>query len=1194
MKLNKKSIIITLLLTGLYSFTFSQNKELLKNQFDFAQETKGFLEGFNQNLGQNDFEYHSLRRDITESLLTRSSDGLMAIEWETQPVPENYKEKNASFVWLAAIDLTDKTNRFDVFVNDIKKFEIISSKKTEWEIESNDGGKLKFLMFSKDQHGDAHGYMLLSAPNEWITPGKPLKIKIVGQSNNENTWIIVYKAKDNISYLSNASQYETWMDVSCEPQKGAYTFKVEAPAYMVGSPIEIEFGGTQAKLVLKEHNGEATASAIFENFSNHHLLIRDGKNRIIDIEDIEQETSKQIILAKSLLKIESSKKEDVINISSRRIYTPNTVKNLLGLVQSDLSISTIYLMNSSHQDIAWMDSPEKCVLERDTMLITPLINSLEEKPYLRFDLEDALMIKEYIERHPEKRELIGQLLNNGTLSCGSTFIQPYEEMYSGEALARQFYLGAKWLKDEFDYKADTYWNVDVPGRTLQMPQIMKKAGTNYMMISRHERGIFYWESPDGSSVLTFSPGHYYDGFVPLQKDFFEAAEYIASSTLDWEKYFSSNTNQPIIPILSSADMSPVHDYSPIINQWESIKDLETSPGEIVLAKLPKFKIVTSSEFMKAFETAATNIPSIKGERPAVWLYIHGPGHQKAIKASRHGDIMLTMAEKFATMDALAQNSFAYYPQQRLHNAWEAKIFPDHGWGGKYGHITDDLFRRKFEFAQSEAKQIIENATKSLAGNIKTKENAGTPIVVFNSLSWDRDDIIQCTLQFDKGKVIDFTIQDANNKTVAYQKEKTERYADNTLKSVDISFIANDIPSLGYATFYARPVQIKSKEKENMHDHSFENDFYMLEFSDGGLSSIYDKELEVELLNTEKFKGGEVFTMKSEGNGAGEFDDVQKPSMEDFDKASNYPSKWELVSNGPVFTSYKMRQKIRHAVVEETITIYNFIKKIDFEVELLNWEGVLYREYRMAMPLNMENAQVAYEVPYGVAEVGKDEIDGAAGERYLTPAADIHPRGIENWIGASNGEFGVTLSSSVAVADYIDPTDNPVDYTILQPLLLASRKSCHWIGNEYLQTGNHYFFFSLTSHQPGWQNGFRFGKQANEKLVTVVNPPHFKKAYLPEINSFFSLDTENAIVSAIKKSDDDDAIVIRLYDILGEKSNLNLKLDSNLNIDKAFHTSLIEDNLFQQPNFENIIPINLESYSIETFRIFINNNMTKKE
>ncbi len=34
-----------------------------------------------------------------------------------------------------------------------------------------------------------------------------------------------------------------------------------------------------------------------------------------------------------------------------------------------------------------------------------------------------------------------------------------------------------------------------------------------------------------------------------------------------------------------------------------------------------------------------------------------------------------------------------------------------------------------------------------------------------------------------------------------------------------------------------------------------------------------------LLNTEKFLGGEVISMRSVGNGAGEFDAVQQPDME---------------------------------------------------------------------------------------------------------------------------------------------------------------------------------------------------------------------------------------------------------------------------------------------------------------------------
>ena len=183
----------------------------------------------------------------------------------------------------------------------------------------------------------------------------------------------------------------------------------------------------------------------------------------------------------------------------------------------------------------------------------------------------------------------------------------------------------------------------------------------------------------------------------------------------------------------------------------------------------------------------------------------------------------------------------------------------------------------------------------------------------------------------------------------------------------------------------------------------------------------------------------------------------------------------------------------------------------------------------------------------------------------------------------NKEFGVTLSSSVVGADYIDPTDDPVQNTILQPILLASRRSCHDEGNEYLQTGNHHFSFSLTSHLPGWKHGFQFGKQANEKLFVVVNPEQSINANLPENKSFFKVSGNNVIVSAIKKSEDQNAVVLRMYDILGESSDFELELD--FKPIKIYQTSLIETEKVERQHGVSIIPIKLGKYSIETFKLF---------
>ena len=135
-------------------------------------------------------------------------------------------------------------------------------------------------------------------------------------------------------------------------------------------------------------------------------------------------------------------------------------------------------------------------------------------------------------------------------------------------------------------------------------------------------------------------------------------------------------------------------------------------------------------------------------------------------------------------------------------------------------------------------------------------------------------------------------------------------------------------------------------------------------------------------------------MQSVGNGAGEFTDVQQPSMEGYDKTGNYETTWEKIADGPVYTSFRYRQPVRYAVVEETVIIYKQIKKIDFEIDIKNWQGILYREFRAAFPLNMSSSEITYEVPIGVVTVGKDELKGPAGNNYQTDCGLIHPRTLD--------------------------------------------------------------------------------------------------------------------------------------------------------------------------------------------------------
>ena len=257
---------------------------------------------------------------------------------------------------------------------------------------------------------------------------------------------------------------------------------------------------------------------------------------------------------------------------------------------------------------------------------------------------------------------------------------------------------------------------------------------------------------------------------------------------------------------------------------------------------------------------------------------------------------------------------------------------------------------------------------------------------------------------------------------------------------------------------------------------------------GGIGRLFDREIGREVLDTTKFLGGELFTIHSQGNGAGEFASVQQPDMEGFAKASRFAPGWAILEDGPVRTVCEMRVMLPNTTARERLTLYHTVKRIDLGISLDNFDGTRYREYRFALPLAMDkSATVAYQVPMGVVEVGKNEIAGAAGERYVEPCTEVHPREVQDWFGATDGDMSVMVTSDVSVFDWIDPTDNPVDNPVLQPVLLASRKSCHGEGNWYLQAGDHDFKFSLTSQPGDWRGSASAASQPVRPLIVITHP-----------------------------------------------------------------------------------------------------------
>lgn len=857
-----------------------------------------------------------------------------------------------------------------------------------------------------------------------------------------------------------------------------------------------------------------------------------------------------------------------------------------------------YIMSSSHQDIAWMNSPDICIRDRDLKVISPALEKLRKSPDSRFAVETTLQLMEYLDRHPDRKDEILALTRSGRFEWGATYQQPYESMYPGESLVRQVYLGRKWLKKTLP-GCDSHiaWNPDVPARAMQMPQILSKAGIPYLMMSRHEEGFYNWKSPDGSGVVAWSPGHYHesgmvfragteslaDGTTIVQKynDLRASALALTKKLGGRDDYYRSRNIAPVYGVLMSSDFTGPVEMDGLISEWNTLKSDPSSHFA-----LPSLLYSSCEDFFRAATKGNPSFDTITGERPDVWLYIHGPTHHKALDACREAGWVLPAAETFATVDAVLSGSFRDYPAERLDAAWKRAIYPDHGWGGKNGHITDRVFREAFEAGRDAGRDILNTSIRSISARAAAKKNLPS-IRVFNHLSWARTGPVECALDMSGADTGDIVITTPDGKTVPHQVISRPGVPGTTEDGrMYVVFVATDVPPVGYATYYVAPRRSEARETGTTPTDFpvMENGFYRIELSEKGVKSIFDREIGKELLKTDAFSGGDVFTMQSVGNGAGEFADIQQPTMEEFDRMSGHPVTWTRIEQGPVRTTFETAAIFGHATVRLRVTLYQTIKRIDFGIDLLGWNGTKNREFRMAFPLNMAKAEIAYSVPMGVAVVGKSEIAGAAGERYTTPCVQVHPREVIDWFSASDGDYGVTIGTGTAVFDWIDPTGRAGSYPVLQPLLLASRKSCHWEGNWYLQTGDHSFRFSLVSYKGNWKNGRKAGTGSVQPLMAVYSAPAkvTPEKTLPESMSFCRVSGDNVMVTAIKKCDDDENVVIRCCEMEGTDAESEVTWFSGMT--KALRTNIIEEEGTPVGSSGGTFRALIGHHAIETFKI----------
>ncbi|MGA2184705.1 MAG: alpha-mannosidase [Bryobacteraceae bacterium] len=781
---------------------------------------------------------------------------------------------------------------------------------------------------------------------------------------------------------------------------------------------------------------------------------------------------------------------------------------------------TIRATGNSHIDMAWLwPWTETVEIVRDTF--RSALDLIREYPDLTFSMGSAQTFSWMEEKYPDMFGEIQQRVKEGRWEIvGGMWVEPDLNMPAGESLVRQLLVGKRYFQQKFGVDVKIGWNPDSFGYSWQLPQIYKRSGVDYFVTQKMSWGdttkfphkLFWWESPDGSRVLAYFPQDYAGGID---------AEHMATNLSVWAPalYGTATGNQPeMMHLFGVGD----HGGGPTREMLDNAARLQ-SAGVVY----PKLKFGTAAGFFADLEKKLPEmkVPTWKDE--LYFEYHRGVMTTQADTKQRirHSEEVLLNAEKFSSF---AMPYGYQYPQEKLEDAWRRLLFdhfhdimPGSGIAANYLDV-----KRNLEEVDRLGGEAMDGGLRRIAANIATDAQKGIPVVVFNSLSWPRTEVVEIEAQL-PGPASDVEVVDSAGARAASEVLATDANAART-NTVRV-LVAARVPALGYQTYYVRAGQAVPQPGVKASADSLENEFVrvMVDPQTGCITSLFDKRSGTEALSpAETDTGGpknrvcgnllQAFVDKPKKWDAWNIDADFEKQHWDIDKADEV----KLVESGPLRAVIRVRTHFQQSAFIQDITVYAGVPRVDVKMQA-DWHEK-HILLKVAFPVSAHNDKATFEIPFGSIERPTTRRTPAEQAKFEVPA--------ERWVDLSDARHGFSLLNDCKYG--YDAKGN-----VLRLSLLRSPD----FPDPHADEGHHAFTYSLYPHGGGWREALtvRRGYELNYPLLPITVANH--TGSLPDARSFLDVREDNVVVTAVKKSEDDDALVIRFYEWAGRRGDVHLRL-----------------------------------------------------
>lgn len=855
-----------------------------------------------------------------------------------------------------------------------------------------------------------------------------------------------------------------------------------------------------------------------------------------------------------------------------------------------ISKMRLHVIPQSHIDVSWWwryDPHSIHVIAKHTL--ETAFENMEKFPDYTFTYLQVPLIEPLEYLYPElyyklryyvhNREAMGLRYPNpgasgdkGRLAIGSgMWCEVDGSLPCGESLVRNCLYGKRFYKSHFGIDVKTAWVQDSWTHPWTYPQILSKSGINSYMYTRprpeeqfmlvpdslkekflasvsrkQDERMFWWESPDGSKVFAYKPLRIGGENLP-RKEIID--DYLAEL---YHKYSVSEG----ITLIGVGN----HGGGAIKADVERMKNIMKDRNSGIPEKMNQAAIEfsTPDKFISAILENPGNFPVIKDELiPTIRGVYTTVGEIK--KGNRQSETMLMTAEKFSSI-AYAMGTFKY-PAKSIFDAWRKLMLNHHHdpiSGTDINTSIDDVLLR-FQQIKDTSSKHIDQALKALTGNINTI-GEGFPVIVFNSLSWNRTDVVETEVELPV-KFRYFSLLNENNQKVPFQ---VIGYKSGNEKNIfKVIFIARDVPSMGYSVFRLRPEKNLPSYKNEIKSTPFllENEFFRIKIDSltGCVKGIYDKQNNFEVIESGA-AGNLIQIIDDPGDSEGFL--MSPEGFGEFNKwTGNFTNltdlnEIKLVENGPVRAIVQIKRNYKLARFIQRIIIYQGIDRVDFEL-VADWHG-RNKMVKVAFPLSVQNDSAVYEIPYGTIARPSE------GEEHVA----------QNWVDISDRHYGASLLNDSRYGH--DVTNNTIRLSILrspdQPVEATDEKGIHRVK------------YSLFPHAGDWRaaNTMQKGYGFNYPLIAVNEPVH--KGVLPAKFSFLEISPENLIVTVLKKAEDSDGLILRFYETKGIECTAKIKLSPVMGIEAIHKTDLLENEIEDIPLQNNVFEVKVGKFSIESFKL----------